>query len=100
MGLRKPDRRAPPDRVKEPVDASGGGAFGLLACLPGSRPNQFVLDGLGELLDHLVVVAVSLAAHREQNTVLSELGLVVDRAILLSAVEMTEQPRRRNAGRN
>lgn len=37
-----------PDGVIEPVDASGNGVFGLLACLPRERPDQFRLDCLEE----------------------------------------------------
>ena len=38
-------RQVPPDRIVEPVDASGHRALGLAAGLPGSRPDQFGLDG-------------------------------------------------------
>lgn len=31
----------PPDGYIEPVDLSGDGVFGLLAGLPGDRPDQF-----------------------------------------------------------
>jgi hypothetical protein len=34
-----------PDGVMEPVDVSGDGIFGLLAGLPGDRPDQLRLDG-------------------------------------------------------
>jgi hypothetical protein len=38
----------PSDGVIEPVDISCDGVFGLLAGLPGDRPDQFRLDGLEE----------------------------------------------------
>ena len=42
-------------------------------------------QGLEERLDHGVVIAIPLAGHRDQDAVLVELGLIVDRAILAAA---------------
>jgi len=36
------------------------------------------------------VVAISLAGHRDQDAVLAELGLIVDRAILTATIRMVE----------
>lgn len=51
-------------------------------------------------LDHRVVVAVPLAAHRDQDAALSKLGLIVDGAVLRSSIGMMNQPRRRVAVHN
>ena len=45
-----------------------------------------------ERLHHGVVVAISLARHRDQDAVLAELGLIVDRAILTATIGMVDQP--------
>ena len=81
----------PPDGVIEPVDVSGDGVFGLLTGLPRDRPDQLRLDGLEERLDHRVVVAITLAAHGDQDVALSKLGLIVDRAILATAIAVMNQ---------
>jgi hypothetical protein len=46
---------------------------------------------------HRVVVAVPAPAHRDQDAAFSEQRLIVDRAVLRSAVGMMDQPRRRVA---
>jgi hypothetical protein len=65
----------------EPVDVSGDGVFGLLAGLPGDRPDQLRFDGLEECEEdqksvrwtvfrtqiHRVVVAVPAPAHQDQD---------------------------------
>src|SRR5258707_15336434 len=38
------------------------------------------------------VVAISLGGHRDQDAVLAELGLIVDRAILAATIRMVDQP--------
>ena len=88
----------PPDRVIEPVDVSGDGVFGLLAGLPGDRPDQFRLDGFEERLDHRVVIAVPSPAHRDQDAPFSEQRLIVYRAVLRPKVGMMDQSRRGVAG--
>ena len=82
----------PPDGVIEPVDVSGDGVFGLLAGLPCDRPDQLRLDGLEERFHHRVVVAVPAPAHRDQDAAFAEQRLIVDRAVLRSAVGMVNQP--------
>ena len=65
-GALERERRMPSDGgIVEPVDISGQSAFGLAARLPRDRPDQF--ERLEERLDDGVVVAVSLAAHRDQQ---------------------------------
>jgi hypothetical protein len=78
-------RWMPSDRVMEPVEISGvisgDGVFGLLAGLPGDRPDQLSLDGR-EMCEedqksvrwtvlptqaHRVVVAVPAPAHPDQD---------------------------------
>src|ERR1700719_5208887 len=44
-----------------------------------------------ERLHHGVVVTISLAGHRDQDAVLAELGLIVDRAILAATIRMVDQ---------
>ena len=80
-----------PDGVIEPVDVSGDGVFSLLAGLPGDRPDQLGLDGLEEGFHHRVVVAVPAPAHRYQDTPFSEFGLIVDGAVLATAVAVMHQ---------
>ena len=89
-----------PDGVIEHVDVSGDGIFGLGAGLPCDRPDQLRLDGLEEgeedqetvqwtafpTQDHRVVVAVPSPAHRDRDAAFAEQRLIVDRAVLRSAV--------------
>ena len=86
-----------PDGIIEPVDVSGDGVVSLFPALPGDRPDQFRLDGLEDGLDHPVVVAVPLAAHRDQDAAFSERGPIIDRAVLRTTTGMMDQPRRRFA---
>ena len=53
-----------------------------MARVKDGRPDELGFQGLEERLHHGVVVAISLAGHRDQDAVLAELGLIVDRAIL------------------
>src|SRR3954470_5042842 len=71
-----------PDGIVEPVDVAANGPVGLLAGVEDSPPDELGFQGLEERLHHGVVVAISLAGHRDQDAVLVELGLIVDRAIL------------------
>lgn len=82
----------PPDGVTEPVVVSGDGVFGLLAGLPGDRPDQLRLDGLEERLGHCIVVAVPATAHRDLDAAFAKQGLIVDRAVLRPAIGMVNQP--------
>ena len=71
-----------PDGIIEPVDIAANGLVGLVAGIEDGPPDELGFQGLEERLDHGVVVAISFAGHRDQNGVLLELGLIVDRAIL------------------
>ena len=71
-----------PDWVIKSVDVSGDGVFCLFPGMLGNRPDQLRLDGLEEGLDHRIVVAVPLAARRDQDAAFAKLGLVIDRAVL------------------
>ena len=71
-----------PDEIVEPVDIAANGLVGFLAGVEDGPPDEFGFQSLKERLHHGVVVAISLAGHRDQDAVLAELGLIVDRAIL------------------
>ena len=71
-----------PDEIVEPVDIAANGLVGFLAGVEDGPPDELGFQSLKERLHHGVVVAISLARHRDQNAVLAELGLIVDRAIL------------------
>ena len=70
------------DGIVEPVNVVANGLVGFLTGVEGGAPDELGFQGLKERLHHGVVVAISLARHRDQNAVLAELGLIVDRAIL------------------
>ena len=69
------------DGIVEPVDVAADGLVGFLTGVEDGPP-ELGFQGLKERLHHGVVVAISLAGHRDQDAVLAELGLIVDRAIL------------------
>ena len=73
-----------PDGIIEPVDIAANGLVGLVAGIEDGPPDELGFQGLEERLDHGVVVAISFAGHRDQNGVLLELGLIIDRASWLS----------------
>ena len=73
------------DGIVEPVDVAANGLVGLLTGVEDGPPNELGFQCLEERLPHRVVVAIPLAGHRDQDAVLLELGLVVDRAILAAA---------------
>ena len=79
-----------PDGIVEPVDIAANSLVGLLAGVEDSPPDELGFQGLEERLDHGVVVAIPLAGHRDQDGVLVEFGLIVDRAILAAAVGMMD----------
>ena len=81
-----------PDGIVEPVDIAANGPVGFLACVEDGPPDELGFQGLKERLHHGVVVSIPLAGHRDQDAVLAELGLIVDRAILASPVGMMDQP--------
>src|SRR6266568_1776718 len=81
-----------PDGIVEPVDVAANGVVGFLAGVEDGPPDELGFQGLKERLHHGVVVAISLAGHRDQDAVLAELGLIVDRAILAATIRMVDQP--------
>src|ERR1700704_1291703 len=81
-----------PDGIVEPVDIAANGLVGFLAGVEDGPPDELGFQGLKERLHHRVVVAISLAGHRDQDAVLAELGLIVDRAILTATIRMVDQP--------
>ena len=74
-----------PEGIVEPVDIAANSLVGLLAGVEDSAPDELGFQGLEERLDHGVVIAIPLAGHRDQDGVLVELGLIIDRAILAAA---------------
>ena len=71
-----------PEGIVEPVDVAANGLVGIVAGVEDGPPDELGFQGLEERLDHGVVVAIPLAGHRDQDAVLVELGLIIDRAIL------------------
>src|SRR4051795_4628111 len=71
-----------PDGIVEPIDVAANGQVGFVAGVEDGPPDELGFQGLEERLDHGVVIAVPLAGHRDQDAVLVELGLIIDRAIL------------------
>src|SRR3954462_15038110 len=71
-----------PDGIIEPVDVSANSPVCLLAGVEDGPPDELGFQGFEERLHHGVVVAIPLAGHRDQDAVLAELGLIIDRAIL------------------
>src|SRR5882672_9309969 len=86
-----------PDGIVEPVDIAANGLVGFLTGVEDGPPDELGFQGLKERLYHGVVVAIPLAGHRDQDAVLAELGLIVDRAILTATIRMVDQPRGRTA---
>ena len=70
------------DGIVEPVDVAANGLVGFLTGVEGGAPDELGFQGLKERLHHGIVVAIPFAGHRDQDAVLAELGLIVDRAIL------------------
>src|SRR5215212_7862354 len=71
-----------PDGIVKPVDIAANSLVCLLAGVEDGPPDELGFQGLEERLYHGVVIAVPLAGHRDQDAVLVELGLIIDRAIL------------------
>ena len=63
-------------RVIEPIDILEDRAFSLTACVPTITPDQLGLDGFEERLDHGIVIAIALAAHRDLEAVLFQALLI------------------------
>src|SRR3954470_1742978 len=81
-----------PDGLVGPGDVAANGPVCLVAGVEDGPPDELGFQGLEERLDHGVVVAIPLAGHRDQDAVLLELGLIIDRAILAAAIRMMDQP--------
>src|SRR6476619_6761572 len=71
-----------PDGIVEPIDVAANSLVGFVAGVEDSPPDELGFQGLEERLHHGVIVAIPLAGHRDQDAVLVELGLIIDRAIL------------------
>ena len=71
-----------PDGIVEPVDVATNGLVGILAGIEDGPPDKLGYQGFEERFHHGVVIAIPLAGHRDQDAVLRELGLIIDRAIL------------------
>src|SRR5215212_935435 len=71
-----------PDGIVEPLDVAANSLVCLLAGVEEGPPDELGFQGLEERLHYRVVVAIPLAGHRDQDAVLLELGLIIDRAIL------------------
>jgi hypothetical protein len=80
-----------PEGIVDPVDIAANGLVGLLAGVEDSPPDELGFQGLEKRLDHGVVVAIPFAGHRDQDAVLVELGLIIDRAIPPSRFGATGQ---------
>lgn len=80
-----------PDGIVEPVDVAANRPGSFLAGVEDGPPDKLGFEGLEEGFDHRVVVAVSLTGHRDQDAVLAELGLIIDRAILLEFNRSSQQ---------
>src|SRR3954453_18821800 len=81
-----------PDGIIEPVDVSANSPVCLLAGVEDGPPDELGFQGFEERLHHGVVVAIPLAGHRDQDAVLAELGLIIDRAILAATIRVMDQP--------
>src|SRR5918993_3150297 len=90
-GADEAQRRVAPERIVEAVDVTGQGVVRLGPCLEHGAPHELALQRLEERLDHGIVVAVPFAGHRDQDAVAPQLGLVLDRAILTTAIRMVKQ---------
>src|ERR1700687_358531 len=55
-----------PDGIVEPVDIAANGLVGFLAGVEDGPPDELGFQGLKERLHHGVVVAISLAGHRDR----------------------------------
>ena len=80
-----------PDGIVEPVNVAANGLGRLLAGVKDGPPHQLGFQCLEERLHHGVVVAVPFCRHRDQDTVLAELGLIIDRTVLLEFNRSSQQ---------
>src|SRR3954471_24245129 len=72
-----------PNGIVEPVDVAANSPVGFVAGIEDGPPDELGFQGLEERFHHGVVVTIPLAGHRDQDAVLVERGLIIDRAILL-----------------
>ena len=63
-------------RIVEPIDILEDRSLGLTARVPTITPDQLSLDGFEERLDHGIVIAIALAAHRDLEAVLFQALLI------------------------
>src|SRR5271169_7024750 len=87
-----------PDGIVEPVNVAANGLGSLLAGVEDGPPHQLGFEGLEERLHHGVVVAVALCRHRDQDAVLAELGLIIDRTVLAATVRPSDRVARDREG--
>ena len=80
-----------PDGIVEPVNVAANGLGSLLAGVKDGPPHKLGFQRLKERLHHGVVVAVPLYRHRDQDTALAELGLIIDRTVLLEFNRSSQQ---------
>ena len=85
------ERGMAPHGIVEAVDIAGNGLPGLGAGVEHSAPDELGFDRFKERLDHGVIEAVALARHRDCDAVATQLGLVVDGAVLAAAVGVVDQ---------
>jgi hypothetical protein len=71
-----------PEGIVEPVNVAGDSLGRLLVGVEDGPPHKLGFQRLEERLHHRVVVAVSRCRHRDQDPVLAELGLIIDRTVL------------------
>jgi len=59
--------------------------------LEDGAPDEFALQRFEEGFDHRVIVAVSLARHRNEDAMPPQFGLVLDGAVLAATIGMVDQ---------
>ena len=70
-----------PEGIVEPIDVAANRPVRLLAGVADSPPDEPGFKDLEERLPHRAVAAMPLAGYRDQDAMLLELGLMIDRAI-------------------
>jgi len=80
-----------PDGIVKLVYVAANSPVRLLASVEDGPPNELGFQGFEERLDHGVVMAIPLAGHRDQDGVLLQLGLIIDRAILAATIGVMDQ---------
>lgn len=81
-----------PDGVVESVDVAADRGGRLGPGLEDGAPDELGLQRLEEGPDHRVIVAISLARHRDQNAAVSQFRLILDGAMLAAAVRVVNKP--------